>query len=141
MALTNTFAGGFDTVGERVQFPLGVGYIKLASEHEKANGTCSLHSESRGCLTVIRTVRVMISFKSNPTNISDFTNSTTGQTQAPVRDFFQVDGEDLCIGVDIKSIGYPNVTEGTLATLAVQYSGGDGNLFQVSRPCARRGRF
>ncbi|CAG7848051.1 SubName: Full=Uncharacterized protein {ECO:0000313/EMBL:CCA71822.1} [Serendipita indica DSM 11827] len=106
--------GGFDTVGERVPFPLGAAYIKLASEHEQAN------------------VRVMISFKTNPTNISDFTNSTTGQTQAPVRDFFQVDGEDICIGVNVKSIGYQNVTEGTPATLAVQYAGGDGNLFQCA---------
>jgi hypothetical protein len=73
----------------------------------------------------------LISFAANPTDIKNFTTASDGSTQAPVRDWFRVDGADLCIGVDIQSLGYPNGTDGTNATIAVQYSGGDGDLFQV----------
>ena len=38
--------------------------------------------------------------------------------------------------MDISAVGYTNATEGAKVTLAVQYSGGDGNLFQVSPPTA-----
>ncbi|KAG8805431.1 hypothetical protein FRC17_005522, partial [Serendipita sp. 399] len=106
--------GGFDAVSTRTPFPLGSALIKLASEHEKAN------------------VRVMISFSTNPTTIADFTNTTTGGEQKPVREFLTVEGEDICIGVDIRSVGYPNATDSTPATLSVLYEGGDGPLFQCA---------
>jgi hypothetical protein len=73
----------------------------------------------------------MISFVDAPTDIKNFTFTPSGAAQAPLRDFFQVNSEDICIEVNIASVGYPNATEGTRATIAVEYSGGDGNLFQV----------
>ncbi|KAG8812813.1 hypothetical protein FRC19_002875 [Serendipita sp. 401] len=106
--------GGFDSVTTRTPFPLGSAYIKLESEHEKAN------------------VQVMISFSTKPTTIQDFTNTTTGGEQPPVRAFLTVDGEDICIGVDIQSVGYPNATDNTPATLSILYEGGDGALFQCA---------
>jgi hypothetical protein len=85
-------------------------------------------------LTGLRTltVLVMISFANAPSDIRNFTQTSTGLAQPPIRNWFQIDGEAICIGVDISSIGYPQATNGTNATLAVQYDGGDGNLFQCS---------
>ncbi|CAG8778545.1 17223_t:CDS:2, partial [Acaulospora colombiana] len=125
--------GGFNTVGTRTPFALGDGFIKLESEHEEANGELSLMRHFRYGPLLTETsfyplgppVLVLISFAPNPSNIKNFTTASDGSTQAPVRDWFRVDGSDLCIGVDIQSLGYANGTDGTNATIAVQYSGGD----------------
>jgi hypothetical protein len=74
----------------------------------------------------------MIAFDPAPSDIRNFTQTSSGQAQPPIRNWFQIDGSAICIGVDISSIGYPSATNGTKATLAVQYNGGDGALFQCS---------
>lgn len=67
----------------------------------------------------------------NPTHIRNFTRNLNGSSQAPLRDWQPVTGGEICIGVNIASMGYPNATEGTNATISVQAAGGDGDLFQV----------
>lgn len=74
----------------------------------------------------------MISFASDPTDIKNFTQTSSGQDQPPIRDWFQIDGEDICIGVDITSVGYSSAHNGTNATIAVLYQGGDGSLYQCA---------
>jgi hypothetical protein len=74
----------------------------------------------------------LITFDQNPTDIKNFTTTANGTQQAPLRNFFQVNGGDICIGVNVGSIGYPEAKNGTNATISVQYSGGDGDLWQVS---------
>lgn len=75
---------------------------------------------------------VLVSFSENPTNFTDWTKTASGAANPPLRDFFKVDGESICIGVNIKSLGYEGAKDGANATILVQYSGGDGDLFQVS---------
>lgn len=94
---------------------MGDAYIVLSSEHETA------------------TITALISFKQNPTTFADWTNSTTGQAQPALRDFFQTSGSSICIGVDVQSRNYADAKDGANATILVQYSGGDGDLFQVTR--------
>jgi len=94
---------------------LGDAYIVLDSEHATA------------------TITVLISFSQNPTVFADWTNSTTGQPQPPLRDFFQTSSSAICIGVDVQSLNYAGAKDGANATILVQYSGGDGDLFQVGR--------
>jgi hypothetical protein len=102
-------------VGPRNTFPLGDAYIVLSSEHAAA------------------TITVLISFNQNPTTFPDWTNSTTGQPQPRLRDFFQTTSSSICIEVDIQSRNYADAKDGANATILVQYSGGDGDLFQVTR--------
>ena len=82
---------------------------------------------------------MLISFKQNPTTFADWTNSTTGQAQPALRDFFQTTDSSICIGVDIQSRNYTDAKDGANATILVQYSGGDGDLFQVT-PNLRQSR-
>ena len=78
------------------------------------------------------TITVLISFNQNPTTFTDWTNSTTGQSQPALRNFFQTTASSICIEVDIQSLNYLGAKDGANATILVQYSGGDGDLFQVS---------
>lgn len=67
----------------------------------------------------------------NPETSYNFTHNLNGTSQPALRDWQPVGGGEICIGVNINSLGYPNATEGINATIAVQAAGGDGNLFQV----------
>lgn len=87
---------------------MGDAYIVLDSEHATA------------------TITVLISFNQSPTGFADW-------TKPPLRDFFQTTDSSICIGVDIQSLNYPDAKDGANATLLVQYSGGDGDLYQVTR--------
>ena len=93
---------------------MGDAYIVLDSEHATA------------------TITVLISFNQSPTTFTDWTNSTTGQSQPALRNFFQTTASSICIEVDIQSLNYVGAKDGANATILVQYSGGDGDLFQVS---------
>ncbi|KIM33896.1 hypothetical protein M408DRAFT_325468 [Serendipita vermifera MAFF 305830] len=110
----NAPCGGAAASTTRTPFPLGDGFIRLTSTHEPFN------------------ILVLISFVDNPTDIKNFTFTPSGEAQAPVRDFFQVTMDDVCIGVDIGAIGYANATDGARATIAIQYQGGDSNLYQCA---------
>jgi hypothetical protein len=87
---------------------LGDAYIVLSSEHAAA------------------TITVLISFNQNPTTFADW-------TKPALRDFFQTTSSSICIGVNIQSLNYTGAKDGANATILVQYSGGDGDLFQVTR--------
>lgn len=93
---------------------MGDAYVVLASEHATA------------------TITVLLSFNQNPTTFADWRNSTTGQPQPPLRDFFKTTESSICIGVNIQSLNYTGAKDGANATILVQYSGGDGDLYQVS---------
>lgn len=93
---------------------MGDAFIVLDSEHATAS------------------ITVLISFNQNPTTFADWTNSTTGQSQPALRDFFKTTASSICIEVDIQSLNYTGAKDGANATILVQYSGGDGDLFQVS---------
>ena len=94
--------------------PSGDAYIVLDSEHATA------------------TIAVLISFNQNPTTFTDWTNSTTGQSQPALRNFFQTTGSSMCIEVGIQSLDYTGAKDEANATILVQYSGGDGDLSQMS---------
>lgn len=78
----------------------------------------------------------MLSFAENPKDITNFTISN-GSPRPPIRDWFQITQAETCIGVNIQSLGYSEAHDGVNATLLVEYSAGDGSLWQV---CERNSR-
>ena len=63
---------------------------------------------------------------SNPTSFDNFTN---------VVEFFPDSGVgNYCFPIDLEKSGVQNLTDGAKVTLQFTYSGGDGNLYQVSIP-------
>ncbi|CUA77477.1 hypothetical protein RSOLAG22IIIB_02492 [Rhizoctonia solani] len=110
--IENQFCGGFNNVGTRSSFPLGAAGVNIDSHHDTAN------------------VIVLISFDSNPQNITQFSNSSNG---AQLTSFIKLDKQgEACLPVNIQSLGLSNVSNGTNATIQIQFDGGDGNLYQCA---------
>ncbi|MBW0475085.1 hypothetical protein O181_014800 [Austropuccinia psidii MF-1] len=110
------FCGGFPTNATgRHPFPLsGPAPILINSHHSSAE------------------VAIIIAFKSDPTTFADF---NTSNKVTFLRPFGRIEGRGpLCFNIDINSLAsqVPNITDGTLATLQVEYNGGDSPLFQCS---------
>ncbi|KAG8773151.1 hypothetical protein FRC12_002698 [Ceratobasidium sp. 428] len=113
--IENRFCGGFNTPGPRSPFPLGAAGINIDSHHDSAN------------------VIALISFDPNPQNITQFSNSSGG---AQLSDFIRlVKQGPACIPVNIGSLGLANVSNGTNATIQIQFDGGDGNCEWLSCLC------
>lgn len=105
-----------NVASSRTPYPLGLAPLELNSEHQIAE------------------IAILISFVQNPTTFADFNttfpNGTVNQFLVP---FFDISGEGLhCVNVNIESLGLPNVTDGTNATIQVEFNGGDGTLFQCA---------
>ncbi|KAG8736986.1 hypothetical protein FRC10_008672 [Ceratobasidium sp. 414] len=110
--IENKFCGGFNTVGPRSPFPLGAAGINIDSHHDTAN------------------VIALISFDPNPQNITQFSNSSNG---AQLTGFIKLNQQgEACLPVNIQSLGLSNVSNGTNATIQIQFDGGDGNLYQCA---------
>ncbi|CAE6454097.1 unnamed protein product [Rhizoctonia solani] len=110
--IENQFCGGFSSAGARSPFPLGASGVLIDSHHDTAN------------------VIVLISFDANPQNITQFSNSSNG---AQLTNFIKLEKQgEACLPVNIRSLGLSNVSNGTNATIQIQYDGGDGNLYQCA---------
>ncbi|QRV76122.1 nucleoporin-interacting protein NIC96 [Ceratobasidium sp. AG-Ba] len=110
--IENRFCGGFNTPGPRSPFPLGAAGINIDSHHDTAN------------------LIALISFASNPQNLTQFSNSSDG---AQLTNFIRLTKQgEACIPVNIESLGLSNVSNGTNATIQIQFDGGDGNLYQCA---------
>ncbi|KPV73508.1 uncharacterized protein RHOBADRAFT_4995, partial [Rhodotorula graminis WP1] len=115
--LESQFCGGFATpASSRTPFPLsGPAPVTIGSHHASAD------------------VAIFLSFDSNPTSFADFNETSSGQSYGPLKPFGQISGTgDYCYTVDVASLGISNLSNGTVATLQVEYNGGDGYLFQCA---------
>ncbi|GAA5842089.1 hypothetical protein JCM9279_002784 [Rhodotorula babjevae] len=115
--IESQFCGGFATpASSRTPFPLsGSAPVTIGSHHASAD------------------VAIFLSFDSNPTSFADFNETSSGQSYGPLKPFGQITGTgDYCYTVDIASLGISSLSNGTVATLQVEYNGGDGYLFQCA---------
>ncbi|POY72390.1 hypothetical protein BMF94_4694 [Rhodotorula taiwanensis] len=111
------FCGGFSTPSSgRTPFPLsGSAPVLIDSHHPSA------------------IVGMFISFDSNPSNFSAFNQTASGQQYGLLDPFGGISGTgEFCFRVDIASLGVSGLTNGSVATLQVEFNGGDGSLFQCS---------
>ncbi|ORY89067.1 hypothetical protein BCR35DRAFT_262814 [Leucosporidium creatinivorum] len=111
------FCGGFpDVSSTRQPFPLsGSAPILIDSHHPSAQ------------------VGILISLDSNPTSFDNFTTTSTGDAIPMLLPFGQITGTgEFCFNVDVGSLGLSNVTNGTVATIQVEFNGGDGLLLQCT---------
>ncbi|MBW0512262.1 hypothetical protein O181_051977 [Austropuccinia psidii MF-1] len=116
MADEPKFCGGFPTdAAGRQAFPLSAeAPIVITSHHASAE------------------VAIIVSFNSNPTSFSDF--DYKGKTNF-LMPFGEISGAgSFCFKVDISPFAshIPNITDGTLATLQVEYKAGNDTLYQCS---------
>ncbi|KAG9026398.1 hypothetical protein FRB95_008885 [Tulasnella sp. JGI-2019a] len=108
------FCGGFPLVN-RSQFSLTDGRIEINSHHAAA------------------TFVTLISFDQNPSNFTSFNTTPSGQTYAYLKPYIQLSSAgEMCVPVNISSLGVSGVGEGTNATILVQYNGGDSPLYQCA---------
>ncbi|TNY17665.1 hypothetical protein DMC30DRAFT_333637, partial [Rhodotorula diobovata] len=115
--IESQFCGGFSTPSSaRTPFPLsGSAPVTIGSHHASAD------------------VAIFLSLDSNPTSFADFNETSTGQSYGPLKPFGQISGTgDYCFTVDVASLGLSDLSNGTVATLQVEYNGGDGYLFQCA---------
>ncbi|GAA5986191.1 hypothetical protein JCM10908_006450 [Rhodotorula pacifica] len=111
------FCGGFSTPSsQRSPFPLsGSAPVLIDSHHPSA------------------IVGMFLSFDSNPTNFSQFNQTSSGQQYGLLSNFGSITGNGkFCFQVDVASLGVNGLSNGSLATLQVEFNGGDGSLFQCA---------
>ncbi|GAA5882889.1 hypothetical protein JCM3774_001378 [Rhodotorula dairenensis] len=111
------FCGGFPTPSsERTPFPLaGSAPVLIDSHHPSA------------------IVGMFLSFDSNPTNFSQFNQTSSGQQYGLLDNFGSITGTgEFCFQVDVASLGVNGLSNGSVATLQVEFNGGDGSLFQCA---------
>ncbi|BGP02238.1 hypothetical protein RTG_02416 [Rhodotorula toruloides ATCC 204091] len=111
------FCGGFNTPSSsRTPYPLsGSAPLLIDSHHPTAD------------------VAVLISFDQNPTNFSAFNQTSEGQGYGLLKPFGRINGQgEFCFNVDIASLGINGLQNGSVATIQVEFNGGDGALFQCS---------
>ncbi|KAJ8508082.1 hypothetical protein ONZ45_g9604 [Pleurotus djamor] len=101
-----TFCDGFRAVGNRTEFPLSGGFYSLNSEHPRW------------------TVTALLAPIANPTSFDNFTQVTA---------FGQLTGEGVyCLPLDFSTSNITTLAAGQNVTLQIEFSGGDGNLFQCA---------
>ncbi|GAA5954975.1 hypothetical protein JCM8115_005584 [Rhodotorula mucilaginosa] len=111
------FCGGFPTPSsERTPFPLsGSAPVLIDSHHPSA------------------IVGMFLSFDSNPTSFSQFNQTSSGQQYGLLDNFGSITGSgEFCFQVDVASLGVSGLSNGSVATLQVEFNGGDGSLFQCA---------
>jgi hypothetical protein len=104
------FCGGYNNTGTRVPFPLNNGFILFTTGHPHW------------------TVGVQISTVANPDSFDDF-HIANGSDQLVVP-YYQSQGTQGCIPVNIGALGLPGVGNGSNVTLQLVQDGTDGNLYQ-----------
>lgn len=104
------FCGGYNNTGTRVPFPLSNGFVLYGTSHP------------------IWTVGIQISTAQNPSSFNDFHNSN-GSDQLAVK-YFEGQGSQSCIPVNIAALGLPGVGEGSNVTLQFVQDASDGQLYQ-----------
>lgn len=82
-------------------------------------------------LTSFFTVGVQISTVANPDSFDDF-HTANGSDQLAVP-YYESQGTQGCIPVNISALSLPGVTNGSNVTLQLVQDGTDGNLYQVRR--------
>ncbi|KAL5495347.1 hypothetical protein ACEPAI_810 [Sanghuangporus weigelae] len=110
----NSFCDGYtDVVGNRSDFPLSNGLIKLENHHTEWAAS------------------VLISIDQNPTNFSAFNTSSSGVQLPLAVDWFSSTGSgEICIPIDIASVNIEGVGDGSNVTLQTMFTGGHNNLYQ-----------
>ncbi|KAH9808199.1 hypothetical protein DFH28DRAFT_1070138 [Melampsora americana] len=112
-----SFCGGFPTnASDRHPFPLsGAAPVRITSHHNNAQ------------------VAIILSVQPDPTKFADFNNT---EKVSYLMSFVNIKGQQgFCFSVDIETLASqitPSPRNGTLATLQVEYNGGDHPLFQCS---------
>jgi len=81
--------------------------------------------------TPLFTVGVQISTVANPDSFDDF-HTANGSDQLAVP-YYESQGTQGCIPVNISALGLPGVTDGSNVTLQLVQDGTSGNLYQVRR--------
>jgi len=91
------------------------GAIHITSEHDEA------------------TYVTLISFHNNPQSFAQFNTTPSGQTYSYLTPYIQLSKTGkICVPASVSSLGLQGVTDGTNATILVQYNGGDGALYQCA---------
>lgn len=112
-----SFCGGFPTnASGRQPFPLsGAAPVRITSHHDNAQ------------------VAIILSVQPDPTKFADFNNTGKVSYLMP---FANIKGQQgFCFSVDVGALAAqisPAPANGTLATLQVEFNGGDNPLFQCS---------
>ncbi|KAH9808198.1 hypothetical protein DFH28DRAFT_626813 [Melampsora americana] len=112
-----SFCGGFPTnASGRHPFPLsGAAPVRITSHHDNAQ------------------VAIILSVQPDPTKFADFNNTGKVSYLMP---FANIKGQQgFCFSVDVGALASqisPAPMNGTLATLQVEFNGGDNPLFQCS---------
>ncbi|KAL8283645.1 hypothetical protein RQP46_005440 [Phenoliferia psychrophenolica] len=113
--IEGNFCGGFNSSATRVPFPLSSGPILIDSHHPSAD------------------VAILISFVQSPTTFRDFNTTSNGATYGLLKSFGTITGQgEFCFNVDVSALNVAGVGNGSLATIQVEFNGGDGALFQCS---------
>ncbi|KAG8977128.1 hypothetical protein FRB90_008898 [Tulasnella sp. 427] len=110
------FCSGYPTQSNnRSQFSLTNGMIEVNAHHDTS------------------TFVALISFDADPQNFEDFNHTDSGQQIPLLKPFLQLKGAgELCVPVNISALGINGVGPGSNATIMVQFTGGDGSLYQCS---------
>ncbi|KAF9351187.1 hypothetical protein BGX34_000746 [Mortierella sp. NVP85] len=99
--------GGYDTVGNRTQFPLTKGFVTINSHHATAN------------------VKINVVLGDNP-SAADFTAAA-----ATPANTIKVDHPGVsCLPLDLST--FKGATDNTTATIQLIYEGGDNPLYQCA---------
>ncbi|SCV71525.1 BQ2448_3113 [Microbotryum intermedium] len=112
------FCGGFPSPSSsRAPFPLsGLGAVLIDSHHPTAQ------------VGIIAAVGY-----ANVTSFADFNQTASGQKTGMLMPFGTIQGEgEWCFDVTFDSLGAGVIPNGTLATIQVEFNGGDGLLFQCA---------
>ncbi|CAE6495245.1 unnamed protein product [Rhizoctonia solani] len=128
--IENQFCGGFSSAGARSPFPLGASGVLIDSAGARSPFPLGASGVLIDSHHDTANVIVLISFDANPQNITQFSNSSNG---AQLTNFIKLEKQgEACLPVNIQSLGLSNVSNGTNATIQIQYDGGDGNLYQCA---------
>ncbi|SGY61847.1 BQ5605_C007g04610 [Microbotryum silenes-dioicae] len=112
------FCGGFpNPSSERAPFPLsGPGSILIDSHHPTAQ------------VAIIAAVGY-----TNVTSFANFNKTASGQPTGMLMPFGTIQGQgEWCFNIDFSTLGATNITDGTPATIQVEFNGGDGLLLQCA---------
>lgn len=94
---------------------------------------CSLLNFRRGCEINqgVRSVGVIISTVQNPTSFDNFSSNGVQQFVSPYAK--EASAGTFCMPLNISASNAAGVKDGANVTIQVVWSGGDGNLYQVSQ--------
>ncbi|KAF9651238.1 hypothetical protein BDM02DRAFT_3091692 [Thelephora ganbajun] len=104
------FCGGYNETGTRVPFPLNNGFVLFTTAHPHW------------------TVGIQISTDPDPNSFAAF-HTANGSDQLAVP-YYQSQGTQGCVPVNIGALGLPGVSDGSNVTLQFVQNASDGDLYQ-----------